>query len=178
MDKKKLIKIFVPLFIVTAITGIWFIKNKDDHILTGSSSSLGSSVNNQDFVLGASSIDLEKLQSYKLPIIIDFGADSCIPCREMAPVLAKLNTEMQEKAIIKFVDVWKYEAAANEFPIQVIPTQIFYTPDGKPYVPSEDIAIEFILYSDKESKEHVFTAHQGGLTEDQMRDILSDMGVK
>ncbi|OLN32939.1 Thioredoxin [Desulfosporosinus metallidurans] len=39
--------------------------------------------------------------------MIDFGADSCVPCKEMAPVLKKLNTEMQGKAIVKFVDVWK-----------------------------------------------------------------------
>ncbi len=47
------------------------------------------------------------------PIIIDFGADSCIPCKEMAPVLKKLNEEWQGKVIVKFVDVWKYPDAAD-----------------------------------------------------------------
>ena len=117
------------------------------------------------------------LTSYELPIIIDFGADSCIPCKEMAPVLKTLNVEMQGAAIIKFVDVWKNEDVANDFPIQVIPTQIFINADGTPYVPSDDIKIEFTMYSTKDTNEHVFTIHQGGLTEDQMRRILTDMGV-
>ena len=78
-----------------------------------------------DFELEAKSIDLEKLRTYGLPIIIDFGADSCIPCKEMAPVLKKLNAEMRGSVIVKFVDVWKNGGAADGFPIQVIPTQLF-----------------------------------------------------
>ena len=80
----------------------------------------------------ATSIDLGALTSYGLPIIIDFGADTCIPCKEMAPVLKTLNAEMQGKAIIKFVDVWKNGNAADGFPIQVIPTQVLINSDGTP----------------------------------------------
>ncbi|MDD4347262.1 MAG: thioredoxin family protein [Desulfitobacteriaceae bacterium] len=169
MDKKKLVKIIVPVCIVLIIAGIWIFKNtnSDAPPITG----------NKDFTLEATNIDLEVLTSYELPIIIDFGADSCIPCKEMAPVLKTLNVEMQGAAIIKFVDVWKNEDAANDFPIQVIPTQIFINADGTPYVPSDDIKIEFTMYSTKDTNEHVFTVHQGGLTEDQMRRILTDMGV-
>ena len=128
-------------------------------------------------MLEATSIDLDALKEYNLPIIIDFGADSCNPCKEMAPVLKTLNAEMQGKAIIKFVDVWKNGDAANDFPIQVIPTQVLFNADGMPYVPSDDIGIKFDLYSFKDTGEHAFTVHQGGLTEDQMRAILADMGV-
>lgn len=169
MDKKKLVKIIVPVCIVLIIAGIWIFKNtnSDAPPITG----------NKDFTLEATNIDLEVLTSYELPIIIDFGADSCIPCKEMAPVLKTLNVEMQGAAIIKFVDVWKNEDVANDFPIQVIPTQIFINADGTPYVPSDDIKIEFTMYSTKDTNEHVFTVHQGGLTEDQMRRILTDMGV-
>ena len=169
MDKKKLVKIIVPVCIVLIIAGIWIFKNtnSDAPPITG----------NKDFTLEATNIDLEVLTSYELPIIIDFGADSCIPCKEMAPVLKTLNVEMQGAAIIKFVDVWKNEDVANDFPIQVIPTQIFINADGTPYVPSDDIKIEFTMYSTKDTNEHVFTIHQGGLTEDQMRRILTDMGV-
>lgn len=31
--------------------------------------------------------NLDELKSYGLPMIIDFGSDSCIPCKEMAPTL-------------------------------------------------------------------------------------------
>jgi thioredoxin 1 len=52
-------------------------------------------------------IDFDRLTSYGIPIMIDFGADSCVPCKEMSPVLKKLNAELQGKAIIRFIDVWK-----------------------------------------------------------------------
>lgn len=169
MDKKKLVKIIVPVCIVLIIAGIWVFKNTN--------SDAPPIADNKDFTLEATNIDLEVLTSYKLPIIIDFGADSCIPCKEMAPALKTLNAEMQGAAIIKFVDVWKNGDAAKDFPIQVIPTQVFINADGSPYVPNYDIKIEFTMYSTKDTNEHVFTVHQGGLTEDQMRRILTDMGV-
>lgn len=172
MEKKKLIKIIIPVLIVIIIAGIWIFKN-----INSGSGDLVTPNNNEDFVLETEAVDLDVLTAYGLPIIIDFGSDSCIPCKEMAPVLKTMNAEMQGKAIIKFVDVWKHAEAADGFPIQVIPTQVFINADGTPYVPSEDIEIEFTMYSTKDTNEHVFTVHQGGLTEDQMRAILTDMGV-
>jgi thioredoxin 1 len=172
-DKKKLfVKILVPVLIAAALTIIWVVKTHPTP--TPIDEQTG---NIADFVLEATSIDLDALKEYNLPIIIDFGADSCIPCKEMAPVLKTLNAEMQGKAIIKFVDVWKNGDAANDFPVQVIPTQVLINADGTPYVPSDDNGIKFDMYSLKDTGEHAFTVHQGGLTEDQMRAILADMGV-
>jgi thioredoxin 1 len=73
--------------------------------------------------------------------------------------------------------VWKYTDAANDFPVQVIPTQVFINADGTPYVPSKDLGVEFGFYSNKDTQEHVFTVHQGGLTAEQLNKILADMGV-
>jgi len=133
---------------------------------------------NTDFVLAASEINLDKLKLYELPIIIDFGADSCIPCKEMAPVLKKLNEEWQGKVIVKFVDVWKYPDASADFPVQVIPTQFFFDGQGNPYVPSDPEGMQMIMYSLKDTQEHVYTAHQGGLTEEQIKVIFKEMGIK
>ena len=172
MKKEGLLKIAVVFAIVLAVVVMWFMKthsNEPNAELSARSK--------EDFGLEATAIDLEQLKTYKLPIIIDFGADSCIPCKEMAPVLKTLNAEMQEKAIIRFVDVWKYGQAAQDFPVQVIPTQIFITAEGKPYEPSEDIGVEFLTYTYKDTGEVAFTVHQGGLTEEQMRAVLTDMGV-
>lgn len=184
MDTKKLIRIVVPVLIILIVAGIWITKNvgtveKEPFVLH---SDVGDAqvAGDTNFELEAETIDLEALTAYNLPIIIDFGSDSCIPCKEMAPVLITLNAEMRGKAIIKFVDVWKHTNAANGFPVQVIPTQVIINADGTPYVPSDwvqDSGIEFTMYSSRETGEHIFTVHQGGLTEVDMRRILSDMGV-
>ena len=152
-------------------------------VTTGSSSSETEATEvqenvNVDFLLTASEIDLEQLKSYGLPIIIDFGADECIPCKEMAPVLKKLNKEWQGKVIVKFVDVWKYPDAPADFPLQVIPTQFFFDAQGNPYVPSDPEGMQMIMYSLKDTQEHVYTAHQGGLTEQQVRAVFEEMGIK
>lgn len=97
----------------------------------------------------------------------------------MAPILEKLNEEMNGKAFIKFVDVWKYPDAGQNVPVQVIPTQVLFHADGTPFLPSDELAkkISFDMYSSRETGEHVFTVHQGGLTEEEMRLILAEMGV-
>ncbi len=170
MNKKRMAQIILPLAIVAVIASIWFIKNNKNE----------PNASILETPLEISSVDLAEIHSHGLPSIIDFGSDSCAPCRQMYPALEKMNAEMQGKAIIHFVDVWKYTEAANGFPIQVIPTQAFYTSDGKAYVPGENIqsSIEFTMYSDKNTNEHKITIHEGGLTEEQMRLILSDMGVE
>jgi thioredoxin 1 len=181
MKKKTMVQIAVVLMIGLLIAGIWVLKNNENEankqVASTETPDAAPAETNPDFTLEAEAIDLEQLLTYQLPIIIDFGADSCVPCKEMAPVLQTVNADMRGNAIIKFVDVWKYANAADGFPIQVIPTQVFINADGTPYVPGEDMGVEFTLYSYEDTGEHAFTVHQGGLTEVQMRAILADMGV-
>lgn len=166
------IKIIIPVLLLCAVIGIYAVKNSKKDI--GSAGS-----KNPEFALHVTEkIDLDKLRSYGLPIIIDFGADSCIPCKEMAPVLKELNEELQGKAIVKFVDVWKYQALAQGYPISIIPTQIFIDADGKPYNPKNPEAMGMRLYALRDTNEHVFTAHEGGMTEVQLLSALKEMGLK
>lgn len=188
MEKKTAlwVKILIPVLIVAVIGGIWLFKTVSEKPAEDPSSSQGttdlpSNLEGADFSLNATKqIDFAVLSEYGLPIIADYGADSCIPCKQMAPVLKKLNAEMQGKAFIKFVDVWQYYDAAANVPVQVIPTQVFFNADGTPFVPSDELAkkIQFDMYSDKTTGKHTFTVHQGGLTEEQMRAILAEMGVE
>ncbi|MBE7047385.1 MAG: thioredoxin family protein [Ruminococcaceae bacterium] len=189
MQKKSLvIKILVPVLIVVVIGAMWLIKNKNstDTSLTDTqneqtNADIPEHLKEADFSLNETSeIDFEALSKYGVPIIADYGADSCIPCKQMAPVLKKLNVEMQGKAFIKFVDVWQYGEAASNVPVQVIPTQVIFNADGSPFMPSEALAkeIQFDMYSHRDAGEHIFTVHQGGLTEEQMRKILKEMGVE
>ena len=165
-------KIIIPALLIFIVFGIWVVKNTNKEIVPLVS-------DNPDFSLHVTEeIDLEKLKSYGLPIIIDFGADSCIPCKEMAPVLVDLNKELQGKAIIKFVDVWKYQAYGEGYPISVIPTQIFIDENGEPYKPKDPENMRMKLYVLRDTEEHVFTAHEGGMNKEQMMDALREMGLQ
>lgn len=188
-SKKEIaVKVIIPVLIVCVVACIWVVKNNKkgtDYSLTGKSGSAvtdkseSKSTDNPDFALHVTEkIDLEKLKSYGLPIVIDFGADSCDPCKKMAPVLKELNAELQGRAIIKFVDVWKYQALAEGYPIRMIPTQIFIDGDGKPYNPKDPKAMQMALYSRRDTNEHVFTAHEGGMTKEQLMSALKEMGLK
>src|SRR5690606_35899517 len=60
-----------------------------------------------------------------LPRLVDLGADKCIPCRAMAPILDELREEYAGTFEVIFIDVWKNPAAGDEYGVQMIPTQIF-----------------------------------------------------
>ncbi|WP_088225647.1 thioredoxin family protein [Desulfosporosinus sp. FKB] len=166
---KFVLKFIVPLLIIGVIVGIYILKSSEQKLMADT---------NDEFALEATAIDLDQLKTYGLPIVIDFGADSCVPCKEMAPVLKKLNKETQGKAIIKFVDVWKNKNAADNFPVDLIPTQFYFDKDGNPFVPKDPEAMQMMMYSTKDTNKHVYTAHQGGMTEAQLRAVLKEMGVE
>ena len=63
--------------------------------------------------------------------MVDLGANECIPCKMMMPVMEKAKKKYREKAAIVFIDVWKNKKPAKRFGIRVIPTQIFFDKDGK-----------------------------------------------
>jgi thioredoxin len=65
-----------------------------------------------------------------LPTLIDLGADKCVPCKMMAPILDGLREEYAGRMDVIFIDVWKDRAAGEPYNIQSIPTQIFLSPDG------------------------------------------------
>ena len=171
---KTLLKIIVPVLIVAVIAVMFFVKN------SGDSDNSTPPATDEVFPLKLTAVNLEEIKAYGVPTVIDFGSDSCIPCKEMAPVLEKMNAEMQGKAAIQFMDVWVYTDGVEDFPVQVIPTQVLFNADGTPFVPSDALAaqIQFTMYSTRDTNEHVFTVHQGGLTEEQMRQILAEMGVE
>lgn len=70
-------------------------------------------------------------ESGKLPKLIDLGADKCIPCKMMAPILKELKTEYAGRMDVEFIDVWKSPDAGKPYKIRLIPTQIFFDASGK-----------------------------------------------
>ena len=65
------------------------------------------------------------------PTVADFGARTCIPCKKMAPILEELNRELKGTANVTFTDVWATPALAENYRVQMIPTQIFFDDKGK-----------------------------------------------
>jgi thioredoxin 1 len=70
-------------------------------------------------------------QSAKLPRLVDLGADKCIPCKMMAPILKELKSQYQGKLEVVIIDVWENPDQAKKYNIKLIPTQIFYDSRGK-----------------------------------------------
>jgi thioredoxin 1 len=62
--------------------------------------------------------------------MVDLGANSCIPCKMMVPIMEKLEKDYKGKAAIIFIDVWKDPGQVKRFGIRAIPTQIFYDREG------------------------------------------------
>jgi thioredoxin 1 len=69
--------------------------------------------------------------STPLPKLIDLGADKCIPCKMMAPILDDLRKEYAGKCEVVFIDVWKDPDAGKAYNIEIIPTQLFFDASGK-----------------------------------------------
>jgi len=60
------------------------------------------------------------------PVLVDFYADWCGPCKFVAPVIEELATELSGKADVYKVDVDKLQSLAAKFGIQSIPTVIVF----------------------------------------------------
>lgn len=67
----------------------------------------------------------------QLPRLVDLGADKCIPCKMMAPVLEELKVSCAAWLDVQFIDVWKNKEESEKYGVNIIPTQIFYDPAGK-----------------------------------------------
>ena len=78
----------------------------------------------------------ENYESYKngnLPLVIDFWATWCGPCRMVAPIIEELAKEYDGKVTVGKCDVEEADEIAAEFGIRNIPTIVFMK-DGKPLV--------------------------------------------
>ena len=75
--------------------------------------------------------ELKKALSSGKPLLVDFGANSCLPCRQLRPILKEIGKEYAGKAEILVLDVYKYQNLANEYKIKVIPTLVFFDNKGK-----------------------------------------------
>ena len=91
----------------------------------------------------ASDFEKEVVNS-KVPVLVDFFADWCGPCKMMAPVLEEFEKENAGKVRVCKVNIDKNEELAARFSIMSIPTLILFK-DGKAvrqsvgYISKEDV---------------------------------------
>ena len=76
-----------------------------------------------------SNFDAEVLQS-PVPVLVDYWASHCGPCRALKPVLLALAESMGDSVKIVTVDVAANEQLVNDYRISAVPTLIVFR-DGK-----------------------------------------------
>ena len=67
-----------------------------------------------------------------LPVIVDFYADWCMPCKMVAPILEKIAAEYKERVAVYKVNTDKEPELSGVFGIQSIPSILFIPQEGQP----------------------------------------------
>lgn len=62
---------------------------------------------------------------------IELGSVTCIPCKQMQPIMKSIENKYAGQVKVIFYDVWKDNKPAKQYGIKLIPTQVFLDKDGK-----------------------------------------------
>jgi thioredoxin 1 len=62
---------------------------------------------------------------------VELGSVNCIPCKKMQPIMKSIEEKYKGQVKVTFHDVWKDEAPAKKYGIDLIPTQVFLDDKGK-----------------------------------------------
>ena len=69
--------------------------------------------------------NFQEIVSGGKPVVLDFWATWCGPCRRVAPIIEELAAEYEGRAVVGKVDVEDQDELAAEFGIRNIPTVVF-----------------------------------------------------
>ncbi|MBI2392057.1 MAG: thioredoxin family protein [Deltaproteobacteria bacterium] len=66
-----------------------------------------------------------------LPKLVDLGTRTCVPCKAMLVVLDELDRTYAGQLAIEFINVQEQPRLAEEWGVEIIPTQVFVGSDGR-----------------------------------------------
>ncbi len=70
--------------------------------------------------------NFDELMNSGLPVMIDFGATWCGPCKALAPRIEEIEKEYEGKAMVGTADVDECSDLAARFRIRNVPTVLFF----------------------------------------------------
>ncbi|MBF2064986.1 MAG: thioredoxin [Calothrix sp. C42_A2020_038] len=73
----------------------------------------------------------EMLASSDVPVLVDFYAEWCGPCKIMSQILEQVNAQLQGRLRVAKIDTEKYTQLASQYQIYALPTLILFK-QGQP----------------------------------------------
>ena len=71
-------------------------------------------------------IKFSEIINQEKPVLVDFFAEWCGPCKMMSPILKEVKDTLQDKVAILKIDVDKNQAIATKYQVRGVPTLIIY----------------------------------------------------
>lgn len=68
----------------------------------------------------------QKIVDSEVPVLIDFYADWCGPCKTLAPILKEVKQEMGDRIKVVKIDVDKNQKLASRFQVRGVPTMMLF----------------------------------------------------
>jgi thioredoxin 1 len=72
----------------------------------------------------------EKVLKSSIPVVVEFYSDSCIPCKQMAPILGDIEDDYEDKVSVYKVNVNFDSDLASTYQVMASPTILFFK-DGQ-----------------------------------------------